>query len=50
MRKKYGNDFDIRLTNYTDEYVNFKSTMPISKEDKILVEHLKGLSKKIRYK
>ena len=35
----------IRLTNYQDDNGYFKSATPISKQDKRVVEHLKGLIK-----
>ncbi|MBI2004071.1 hypothetical protein HYS72_01260 [Candidatus Pacearchaeota archaeon] len=45
--EKYDDEFRIRLTNYHDEDRNGKCTTPISREDKMIVGHLKGLLKKL---
>jgi len=38
---------EYRLTNYHDKDSNFKCTTPVSNQDKIVVEHLKGLMEKL---
>ena len=43
--KLENSDEGIRLTNYQDDNGYFKSTTPISKQDKKVVENLKGLIK-----
>ena len=43
--EKYDRGF--RVTNYKDDDGNFKCTATFNKEDKIIVENLKGLLKKL---
>lgn len=45
--EKYDNEFRVRLINYKDEDRNGKCTTPLSYKDKMIVENLKGLLKKL---
>ena len=38
---------EYRLTNYHDKDNHFKCTTPVSNQDKIVVEHFKGLMEKL---